>query len=248
MSRKYKKPPVVEALCEFQFIPNQQWDLTVPGLIYRKVKDEFPNKQQQIGVSVQFKPTEKGLEHTVESAPPRIQFFRKDKTALIQVAQDLLVVNQLKPYPTWNAFKPVILKCFNIYKEIANPKAFKRIGLRYINIIEFDNKRIKLEDYFRYYPYVPNDLPPVQDSFIVRTEFPYEEGKERVILSLATVIPSKPNVLSILLDIDYVMATPELVPLDKVSEWLEKAHERVENVFEACITDKAREIFGEEKS
>lgn len=247
MRRKYKKPPIVEALCEFQFIPNQPWDWTIPGLIYEKVKDEFPDKQQKIGIGVQFKPTEKGVEQIIESTPPIIQFFKKDKTALIQIAPDLLAINQLKPYPTWNKFKPLILKGFQIYKEISNPKAFRRIGLRYINIIEFDKQSIKLEDYFRYYPFIPNNLPPIQDSFVVRTEFPFEEGKERLILTLATVIPSKQDIISIVLDIDYVMATPEYVSLNDVSEWLEKAHKEVENAFEASITDKARTLFEEEK-
>ena len=62
MGRRYKNPPIVEALCEFEFISSQPWDLTIPGLIYEKVKDEFPDKRQQIGIGVQFKPTEKGLE------------------------------------------------------------------------------------------------------------------------------------------------------------------------------------------
>jgi uncharacterized protein (TIGR04255 family) len=248
MGKKYKNPPIVEALCEFQFISDQQWDLTLPGLIYEKVKDEFPDKQQQSGISVQFQPTEKGLEHKIEPAPPRIQFHRKDKSALIQVVPDLLVINQLKPYPTWNEFKPMILKNFQIYQEVAHPKGFRRIGLRYINIVEFDKLPIELKDYFQFYPFIPEGLPQIHDSFVNRVEFPYEEGKERLILTLATVIPNKPNVLSILLDLDYVMATPEYIPLDGVSNWLEKAHEEIEKAFEACFTDEARKIFEEEKS
>jgi len=248
MGRKYKNPPIVEALCEFQFISEQPWDLTLPGLIYEKIKDEFPDKQQQDGISVQFLPTERGFEYKIEPGSPRVQFHRKDKSALIQVAPDLLVINQLKPYPTWNEFKPMILKNFQIYKEVARPKGFRRIGLRYINIVEFDKSPIELKDYFQFYPFIPEGLPQIHGSFVNRVEFPYEQGKERLILTLATVIPTKPNVLSILLDLDYVMAAPEYIPLDGVSDWLEKAHEEIEKAFEACITDEARKIFGEEKS
>jgi len=250
MGRKYKNPPVVEALCEFQFISEQPWDLTLPGLIYEKIKDEFPDKQQQVGINVQFRPTEKGLEHKVEPTPPRVQFHKKDKSALIQVGPDLLAVNQLKPYSTWEEFKAMILKGFQIYKEVARPKGFKRIGLRYINIVEFDKAPVELKDYFQFYPFIPEVLQQLlYDSFLNRVEFPYEDGKERLILTLASIIPSKPNVLiSILLDLDYVMATPEYVLLDGVSEWLEKAHGKIEEAFEACITDNARKIFEEEKS
>jgi len=248
MGKKYKNPPVVEALCEFQFVPGQPWDLTLPGLIYEKIKDEFPDKKQQIGIGVQFRPTEKGVEHKVEPAPPRIQFHKKDKTALIQVAPDLLVINQLKPYPSWNKFKPVIVKGFQIYTEVANPKGLRRIGLRYINIIEFDKTPLELKDYFYYYPFIPDTLPQLHDSFLTRIEFPHEKGKERLIITLASLIPKKPEIVSILLDLDYVMTTPEYISLNEVPEWLGKAHKRVEEAFEACITDKTREIFKEEKS
>ncbi len=60
MSRKYKNPPVVEALCEFQFISDKSWDLTLPGLIYERVKSEFPVKQQT-EISIQFVPQRKDL-------------------------------------------------------------------------------------------------------------------------------------------------------------------------------------------
>ena len=82
---------------------------------------------------------------------------------------------------------------------------------------------------------------------MTRVEFPYEDAKERLILTLASVVPKKPNMISVLLDLDYVMATPEYVSLQEISGWLEKAHKRIEDVFEACITDKARKIFEEVK-
>ena len=166
MGRRYKNPPIVEALCEFEFISSQPWDLTIPGLIYEKVKDEFPDKRQQIGIGVQLKPTEKGFEHKVEPTPPRIQFYKRDKTALIQVAPDLLVVNQLKPYMTWAKFKPMILDSLQKYRDIANPKGFKRVGLRYINKINIKAETIELSDYFDFYPYIPKNLPQLHISFL----------------------------------------------------------------------------------
>jgi uncharacterized protein (TIGR04255 family) len=41
------------------------------------------------------------------------------------------------------------------------------------------------------------------------------------------------------------MNIPERIYFNDVSEWLDKAHERVENAFEACITDKLRKKFEE---
>ncbi|RKY84275.1 hypothetical protein DRQ09_08865, partial [candidate division KSB1 bacterium] len=109
MSKRYRKPPIIEALCEFQFISKNRWDLTVPGLIYEKVRTKFPDKKERQGLDFIFKTTKKGILHKVEPSPPRIQFYKKDRTALIQIAKDLLVINQLKPYPSWSKFKQLII-------------------------------------------------------------------------------------------------------------------------------------------
>jgi uncharacterized protein (TIGR04255 family) len=246
VSRKYNNPPIVEALCEFQFIPSQPWDMTIPGLLYEKISGEFPVKQQQMGFGIGLQPKEGGIEQRVEMSQ-RMQFLRSDKTALVQVGPDLLTINHLKPYPTWEAFKPLILKNLEIYKEIAKPKGFKRIGLRYINKIEFDEHPIELTDYFNYYPFIPTNLPQLHETFQVRVEIPYEEGRDRLRSTLASVIPEKPEVLTLLLDLDYIMAIPERVSLEQASAWIERAHAEVETAFEACITDKCRKLFGEEK-
>ena len=246
MSRKYSSPPIVEALCEFQFIPTQPWDMTIPGLLYEKISGEFPVKQQQMGFGIGFQPKEGGIEQKVEMSQ-RMQFLCPDKSALVQVGPDLLTVNHLKPYPTWELFKPLILKNLEIYQAITKPKGFKRIGLRYINKIDFDKHLIELTDYFNYYPFIPTNLPQMHETFQVRVEIPYEEGYDRLLLNFASAIPEKPDILSLLLDLDYIMAIPERIPLDQASDWLEKAHTTVENAFEACITDRCRNLFMEEK-
>jgi len=246
MGRKYRNPPIVEALCEFQFIPIQPWDMTIPGLLYEKIIDRFPIKQQQMGFGIGFQPKEWGIEQKVEMLQ-RMQFLRSDKTALVQVGPDLLTINHLKPYPTWGIFKPLIIDNLEIYQEVAKPKGFKRIGLRYINKIDLDKRSRELTDYLNYYPFIPTNLPQMHETFQVRVEIPYEEGRDHLLLTLASAIPEKPDVISLLLDLDYIMAIPEGIPLDHASDWLEKAHIIVENAFEACITDKCRLLFEEEK-
>jgi len=221
--------------------------MTIPGLLYEKIKDEFPERQQQMGFGVGIQPKEGMAEHKIELAPPRMQLLRSNKTALIQIGPDLLTVNHLKPYPTWEVFKPLIIKNLNTYQEIAMPKNFKRMGLRYINRIEFSKGPIELTDFFNYYPFIPNNLPQIHETFQIKVEIPYEEGRDRLLLTLASIIPDKPDAIAVLLDLDYIMAIPESVSLDQASEWIEKAHTKVENAFEACIRDKCRKLFEEVK-
>ena len=51
MHNTYIKPPVTEALCEFEFVPDQPLDITAVGLFYKKIRREFPIKQQQMGIA-----------------------------------------------------------------------------------------------------------------------------------------------------------------------------------------------------
>lgn len=245
VGRKYKNPPIVEALCEFQFVVHDPGDMTIPGIIYERVKEEFPLKQQQLGFGVKVEPKENIFEQKFEMLPPRMQYLREDKTALVQVSPDFLVVNHLKPYPTWEKLKPLILKMFGIYEEIASPTKIKRIGLRYINRLDFDTSTIELTDFFKYYPYVPHELPKDQSSLLCRVEIPYESQRDRLSLTLATVLPEKLNSVSLILDLYYVLIDPEQITKDKIPDWLEQAHSVIENVFENCITDKSRGRFEE---
>ena len=52
MSRRYKNSPIIEAICEFQFEENSEWDLTVPGLVYDRVQNEFPIRRYAARVTM----------------------------------------------------------------------------------------------------------------------------------------------------------------------------------------------------
>ncbi len=41
LDRRYRKSPVIEALCEIYF-SGSAWDETVPGAFYERWKNEFP--------------------------------------------------------------------------------------------------------------------------------------------------------------------------------------------------------------
>jgi len=246
MGKKYRKPPIIEALCEFRFVAHQPWDLTIPGLIYERVKEGFPDREQKVGVGVQFIPTEKGIEQRVEPAPPRIQFYRSDRSALMQVAPDVLAVNQLQPYPTWREFKPMILDALKVYREVANPRGLNRIRLRYINKIEFNAETIELSEYFDFYPYLSKMLPQIHTNFVSRVEIPYSNDRDRMLITISNAPLEDSGKISILLDLDYVMGKPEALEIDATEEWLEQSHSHIEETFESCIKGKSRALFEEE--
>jgi len=242
-TKQYVDSPINEALCDFQFFPPREWDMTIPGLIYEKVRGNFPKKKQQYGLGIQFKPMQNGIEQKVENAPPKMQFFSEDNRRAIQVGKENLTINCFKPYESWHSFEPVITNNFEVYKEVAEPKGLKRIGLRYINQINTGSNLVKLEEYFRFYPYVPNDLPQEHGNFLTRIEMPFSHNRDIMILAMGSAL-SPDGKVSIILDIDYIMEKEQGIKLDETKKWLENAHTEIENVFEKCITEKCRDLFG----
>ncbi len=84
--RVYENPPIIEALCEFYFGSDQQWDWTIPGLIYAEVKSEFPTKRHFNPLQVELRAETQGASvQNVVSNVDRMQFLSQDERALIQV-------------------------------------------------------------------------------------------------------------------------------------------------------------------
>ena len=243
MGRKYKNPPVVEAVCEFRLSQDTPWDLTIPGLFYERVKDDFPHREQRVISDVELTREPHGLhQRTVTSE--RILLFSKDRKRIIQLGPRLLVINVLKPYPTWQGFKPIIEKSWNHLLEIVEVRGVDRIGLRYINQIDPPSDTIELEEYFEFYPHIGKRLPQTLASFIVGAEFSYDEERDKCKVQLAPAIVHREK-SALILDIDYFLARPQSIDISMVMDWIEKAHSRVEEIFEGCITDKLRKMFEE---
>jgi uncharacterized protein (TIGR04255 family) len=226
MSKHYKNPPIIEAVCEFKFQPPASWNPAVPDLIYEKVQAQFPQREAMNGLSGE------------DPAPDaKTKFRRADGSALLQVSPKLLAINQLRPYPTWPQLKKTILEAYAIYRELAQPSGLMRLGLRYINQIEIPETKIEIGRYLR-------GCPEGYHKLFLSTEFPFAAERENLAMIFAHVPHNEGDFLRFYLDLDYgsfPMATEEFGPV------LERAHDRLEQIFEASLTDETRRLFGEIK-
>ncbi len=244
MGKRYARAPLVEALCEFRFAASSPWDLTIPGLVYEKVRDPFSEKRQTKVIEASLAGSPEGLEQRM-TASERMQFYRPDQKALVQVGRHLLVINPLQPYPGWEAFLPLIEQGFRAYREVTGVASIARIGLRYINRIELPGRPHHLDDYFAFRPYAPATLMQDVASFIVGLELAFESGHDALRLQLASGVPEDPGATSLLLDLDYFTCQSSQVTADVVMAWLDTAHRHVEETFEACLEDRLRATFEE---
>ena len=243
MVRKYVKPPIVEAVCEFRLTRETRWDLTVPGLLYEELKASFPQKEQRMIQEVELIQEPEGLKQQIRTSE-RIIFFTEDKNMLVQVGPRLLAINVLKPYPHWEGFKPRIEMAWESLQTAIEVQGLERIGLRYINHIELPGQSVEIAEYFEFYPHVGQRLPQQMVSFLAGAEFSYADNRDHCRVQL-TPIPGSGGKSLFMLDIDYFLARPGAVKPAEALAWVEEAHSRVEEVFEGCITDKLREMFEE---
>lgn len=246
MRRKYLNPPIIEAVCEFRLAHDSKWDLTIPGLVYEKVTNEFPNKEQRLIQEVEFTQSPQGIQQQIRTSE-RVLFLTNDRKTFIQVGPHFLAINCLKPYPTWEGFKPWIEKAFSTLIETVDVERLQRIGLRYINRIEIPSRSIDLDNYFEFRPFLGQNLPQNMENFIVQCLLPFFDGRDSCKVQLTNAVPERPDNISFLLDLDYFLAQAQTVSANQALEWVEDAHQKVEEIFEGCIAERLREIFQEVK-
>ena len=241
--RKYRKPPVVEALCEL-FFAGSAWDDTVPGRFYDRVKDRFPVKRQKAIQGAQFQLTDSGEAAAgIRQLPPRMQFLTEAGDRLIQLGRDLLVVNQLPPYPRFDDWAPMVPWALEVYRELAQPQAVAKLGIRYINRVVIPESRIALEDYFTVYPSLPAGLGDEHGKFMVRLEVPTRNGGHQVLVTFGSAPADRREEIAFLLDLYDIFNPAEPFDLEDVQAQMRTAHENVEAAFEGSIQDKLRRLF-----
>ncbi len=245
MGRCYKNAPILEALCEFRFQADPDWDYTIPGRFYEEIKGEFPERKQENLLAVEMQSKERGIQQRLPMPGIKMQFRRNDGAAMLQVAPNLLTINQLKPYSTWPQFKEMILKAYSTYLGLSQPNSIDRIGLRYINQIDIPQKSFDLERFLLVFPNFPQGYPENYNNLLLRTEFPYEAEQEVLILIIASALSPKEAFSSFILDLDYGMPKVAGKSLKEIEERLERAHTRIEQVFEASITNETRQLWGD---
>ncbi len=236
----YPNPPLIEAICEFHFDPSSGWDATTPGLIYKELEKDFPQKEQVMQVNVSFRDD---LLSPSTNMIAISRFTRQDNEVVIQVGPNLLTVNHLKPYSSWDYFRTLIEQGLNIYKQIVHPSALQGIAVRYINKVEFDTPTVEIEDFFEFYPYMGPRLPQPYGAFLMNVQIPYENNRDFLTMKMNPAPDSTIDKLIVLFEIGYYLNILGSIDIDNIDSWIEEAHSRIEEVFEASITDKLRFKF-----
>jgi uncharacterized protein (TIGR04255 family) len=175
----------------------------------------------------------------------RAMFSTPDEGCAVQVGPRLLSVSCQKPYTDWEMVSGRIKGIFNRFRDVIGVDAVRTMNLRYVNLIEIPEEVVTLSDYFSFYPTVPSGLSRTPAGFIAGCEYTFNDERDNCRIELTDAVPESLRHNAYLLNIDFFLAKEESISLDGVADWLNEAHSHVEEIFEACIKDPLRELFGQ---
>ena len=246
-TRIYKNAPIEEAIVEFRFKADPDWDLT----IYGKLADQPEIKEAYSGKPRQKMTVQAALHTGPEQAPAlavreaqgRFQFVNEDATQLLSLEPNKLSVSLLRPYDSWKNFRPRVEAALKAYQRVAEPEEIERIGVRYINKIELplEDKSIELGSYFLCGPPSAPGLPSKLGGFMSRVEYIHDDNVKLFLTQASIEAPE--NFFAVLLDLDVVWEGSEPFKKSSAMTIVEDLHLREGQAFEATITDKTRGIF-----
>jgi len=242
MTNEFANPPLESATCEFRFMPSEAWDMTLPGLVWERVKERYPERRQDTRFGTEISQRSEGLEHKVTKTD-WLTMYRSDVDASIQVSRDRLLVTRGRPYPSWAVFRQEIQYALVSYDSAHPPKALARVGLRYVNKLTIPRETIELEDYLEFYPASGKGFPDSFASFVAIAVYPYDNQEAFLRVQLSPAPPPDEQSTSLVLDLDYFTAKPPEYDLAGCADWLEAAHARIEDAFLAATKPSLRAFF-----
>jgi uncharacterized protein (TIGR04255 family) len=245
LAQPYKRPPITEAVIHITFgTAASAADL---DKVNRNLIDFYPQYQPTRNVNLEF-----AVPPDVAAAPSarlknNVSGHRRssdDESKIIVLWPTSIIFSQLAPYPGWQEFFGRFVRDWTLWKKILGYRTIVRVGVRYINRIDIPitGPEITYEKYLNVYPHLPNDMSKVF-AYGVQVQLPFPEIEGKIVVNSSTVPSPMLNMASFLLDQDLFKDNDCPQNDEGVYKLLEEIHVKKNAVFEACITDRAKELF-----
>lgn len=244
MVEQYKTPPLVEAVCEINFeILN--WDITYLADFYNIIKHQFPIKKTIEINDFQILINENGVgvNTNQKTNKPVLQCTNEIDDVIIFFSDTSLIVGIGKRYKGWNFFKDLVIDIYNSFNKVVNHKIFKNLSLSYKNTIATGDEHSyeNFKKHLSLYPHIPfTETKQTITSIQLFIEIPSEDNKSVLSLQQATLKPIENIPAPIAFNLKYICLQPNEIVF---SDWLEQAHNSIQNLFESSVTNFSKSKF-----
>ena len=236
MTPELENTSVREAVCEFHFHPNGPWDPDTLRLFSAELRGEYPKRlSSQVGIAETIAV---GPEQQRQPVPDtdELRIWRDSDDGVIVLKPYSLAVRYFRPYPSWEAYRPIIERVLEVYLQVARPSGIQRIGLRFVNEFYFRNpSQIQLENAFDFYPFIGDRLGQEPSSFVVGVQYTFENNRDVLRVQMQPERVELTEIGRVMLDLNYYLAPSGRVALDEIGHWIDQAHQRIQTTVEGCL-------------
>jgi uncharacterized protein (TIGR04255 family) len=241
MAQPYKRPPVTEALIEIRLESPIEGDL-LDGIKTELVK-EYPLASRTVAVNLEVNLQ---LMETAPKVLQQAQGYRLtalDGASLVTIAPNSLATSRLAPYEGWEPFNASARRNWAIWRKVAGWRKVARLGVRYVNRIDVPGDNVQISDYSCFSLTVPSLGLPAMASFAINASMPLGKDDCGLILNSGSTASPLVKTTSFILDIDISRETGLPQNEDDLWQLADRIRVHKNAVFEACVTDRARELF-----
>ena len=241
---RYVKAPITEAIIELRADPRA--DLLIDDLqtLRSGLSQPYPNVTPTFEAMGRVE-AQPGASASASAAHEQngLRFVTPDGESICQFRKSGVAFSRLAPYESWEPFRDEARRLWTMCRESVQPGRITRLAVRYINRIDIPEQMVDLKDYFRTSPEVSPDLPQNLAGFFMQIRIPQEDIGAQVLINQTIISPACEGVVSVVLDLDLLRT--ENIAEDEKGIWtyFETLHARKNEIFEACITDRTRNLF-----
>jgi uncharacterized protein (TIGR04255 family) len=244
MEQPYKQPPITEAVIELRFAaPIDPGDI---AKVSTDLKSFYPQQQPITDVRVHLNlpsgPQIVTTAHHIETHGIRLS--TDDQTQLVLVWPQTFVCSQLALYPGWDVFFERFCRDWSVWKRTLGYRRITRIGVRYINRIDIPATAplVQHEEYLNIYPQVPDIIQSLTAYNVVTQSVLSEIGCMLTLNSSSAPSPLLGHA-AFIVDQDIFKEGDLPQNDDSIYALLNHIRAKKNEVFEACIKPRARELF-----
>ncbi len=244
----YKRPPIVEAVIEVRFAEHVDAKDLEGALSVLQSRGRYETHKPIVNVGVRIGFSSGGFGQAVEHTEPSTshRLASGDETEILVLQPSSFAVSQLAPYSGWETFYGRFQRDWQTWKQKIGYRKIIRIATRYINRIDIPKKTTTIEetDYLQVHAAMAPEFGPMA-SYAVQASFPPDGAGCRLTLNSASVPSPLLGHLAIILDLDMAMdVNPPQKDAD-IETVLNVMRLKKNLAFEACLTDRARELFNQ---
>jgi uncharacterized protein (TIGR04255 family) len=239
--RYYSKAPITEAIIDFRVVLSS--DSTLANLcdLFPQLATDYPRQENSVIVESQITGGA-SVGAFANQTQVGYVYSSDDHKQILNAGLGGFTFSRLAPYDCWENFRDEAQRLWDIYDQAVRVEQVHRIAVRYVNRLDIPLPFDDFKDFLRTVPEVSSDLPQGLSGYFMQLQMPQVDVGAMAIISQAMMPPQVPDCVSVILDIDIFQ---EQLTFSGSNFWesLERLHAQLDVVFEACITDKTRELI-----